>query len=97
VVGDGAVARESIMSVPAIRSELAAAEKRGVRRTVASFTFCIAALIAGAVVMSSQFSDVGGFGVYLWSMVLLGAAIIAGVLAAILIPYLGEMRHSARR
>lgn len=86
-----------MMNVPAIRSELADAERRGVRRTVASFTFCIAALVGGAVLMSSQFSDVGGFGVYLWSMVVLGAAIIAGVLAAILIPYLREVRHSGRR
>jgi Fe2+ transport system protein B len=88
---------EWIMSVPAIRSALAAAEKRGIRRTVASFTFCMAALIAGVVVMRSRFTDVGGFGVYLWSMVVLGAAIIAGVLAAILIPNLREVRHSGRR
>lgn len=82
------------MSVPAIRSELAAAEKRGVRRTVASFTFCVVALIAGAVVMSSRFTDIDGFGVYLWSMVILGAAVITGVLSAILIPYLREVRSS---
>jgi uncharacterized membrane protein len=85
------------MSVPAIRSALAAAEKRGIRRTVASFTFCMAALIAGAVVMSSRFTDVGGFGVYLWSMVVLGALIIMAVLSAILVPYLKETRHAERR
>jgi hypothetical protein len=84
------------MGVPAIRSELAAAEKRGFRRTVASFIFCVAALAAGAVVMSSRFTDVGGFGVYLWSMVILGAVIIVAVLSAILIPYLKETRHADR-
>jgi len=82
------------MGVPAIRRELAAAEKRGVRRTVASFVFSVVALIAGAVVMSSRFTGVGGFGIYLWSMVILGALIMTGVLSAILVPYLKETRHS---
>lgn len=76
-----------------VRSGEIAAERRGVKWTVASFSFCMVALVAATIVMSSYFTHVGGFGIYLWAMVALGGLVMMGVLSAILLPYLKEARR----
>jgi hypothetical protein len=67
------------------------AQHHGMKRSIAAFIFCIAAILVSAVVLGVQFAEVDG--TPLWVMVIMGAAIIGVLLTAILVPFLKAARQ----
>jgi uncharacterized membrane protein YdjX (TVP38/TMEM64 family) len=66
-------------------------KKSGIKLAIGTFVGCIVALFAAAAIMSSQVE--GENATYLWAMVLLGAVVIAALLAAVFVPHWKEFRE----
>ncbi len=66
-------------------------EHRGVKTSVSVFVFCMAALVVSGLVTAIRFTEDDG--IFIWAVVLLGAAIIGILLGSILAPFLKAARQ----
>jgi FtsH-binding integral membrane protein len=67
------------------------AQHRGVKTSVSVFVVCMAALVVSGIVTAIRFTEDDG--VFIWAVVVLGAAIIGILLGSILAPFLKAARQ----